>query len=139
MADQPWYRDGLRFQCTGCGGCCGGAPGFVWVDEQEIADLAEALEMTVDEFMDRFTRRIGLRYSLVEYSDGDCVFLDPESKKCLVYPVRPVQCRTWPFWTSNIESPKAWKETCEKCPGSGKGQLYSIGEIHERASERPGL
>ena len=31
-ADSPeWYRDGLRFECTRCGACCTGAPGYVWV------------------------------------------------------------------------------------------------------------
>ena len=27
---EPWYRDGLRFQCTQCGNCCTGDPGVVW-------------------------------------------------------------------------------------------------------------
>ena len=36
----------------------------------------------------------------------DCVFLkeDPERgrKTCSIYPVRPLQCRTWPFWPENL-------------------------------------
>ena len=39
--DDPWYRDGLAFTCTRCGACCTGAPGYVWVDADEIAALAE--------------------------------------------------------------------------------------------------
>ena len=38
-AQQPWYAGGLRFTCTGCGDCCTGAPGYVWVNQQEIDAL----------------------------------------------------------------------------------------------------
>ena len=37
MPKFPWYAAGLRFFCTQCGDCCSGAPGFVWVNEEEIA------------------------------------------------------------------------------------------------------
>ena len=30
---QAWYSEGLRFECTQCGACCSGEPGYVWVDE----------------------------------------------------------------------------------------------------------
>ena len=38
---EPWYEDGLRFRCTRCGACCTGSPGFVWVNAEELADIAE--------------------------------------------------------------------------------------------------
>ncbi|MCH7752933.1 MAG: YkgJ family cysteine cluster protein, partial [Planctomycetes bacterium] len=41
---QPWYQDGLRFKCTGCGNCCTGSPGYVWVNQAEINALAAHLE-----------------------------------------------------------------------------------------------
>ena len=40
---QPWYREGLKFACTGCGECCTGAPGYVWVNKSEMAALAAAI------------------------------------------------------------------------------------------------
>lgn len=126
---QPWYREGLRFECTQCGGCCSGAPGFVWVDEAEIEAMAQAMDLELDVFYDKFVRREGNQLSLVEYPDGDCVFLDPQTRGCLVYAARPVQCRTWPFWDSNLQSKRAWKQTCRECPGAGTGPLYSITEI----------
>jgi Fe-S-cluster containining protein len=49
-----------------------------------------------------------------------------------VYPVRPPQCRTWPFWESNLESPEAWQKTCDDCPGSGQGELIPVEEISKR-------
>ena len=35
-----WYKDGLQFTCSQCGDCCTGAPGFVWVNGDEIRALA---------------------------------------------------------------------------------------------------
>ena len=126
----PWYAEGLKFKCTGCGDCCTGAPGYVWVNKQEIADLATALGFDdVLKFEDKYVRKIGIRKSLVEFPNGDCVFFDNGTRKCAVYQFRPRQCRTWPFWDSNLKSPKAWAETCENCPGSGTGKLYSLEQI----------
>lgn len=124
-----WYAQGLRFECTQCGNCCSGEPGHVWVTDEEIANMASALEMEVEAFRDKFVRSVGSRLSLVEYPDGDCILLDPETRGCLVYTARPTQCRTWPFWSSNLKSERTWKETCQACPGAGVGKLYSLDEI----------
>ncbi|MEQ8790510.1 MAG: YkgJ family cysteine cluster protein [Pirellulaceae bacterium] len=132
MPEGPWYQDGLRFQCTGCGDCCTGGPGFVWVNKEEIAALAEAIgEEDLERFEKLYVRRIGIRKSLKELPNYDCVFLG-EDRKCTVYEARPRQCRTWPFWDSNLKSPEAWSDTCDVCPGSGKGKLYQLGQIEEQ-------
>ncbi len=132
MADEPWYRDGLRFECTQCGDCCTGAPGYVWVNQDEIAALAQRFAMSVPAFEARYVRSVGIRKSLVEFANGDCVFFDGQTRRCTVYEDRPRQCRTWPFWGSNVRTEATWKETCASCPGSGQGKLYSIDEIGER-------
>ena len=128
----PWYRDGLKFKCSGCGDCCTGAPGFVWVNAAEVEALAGRLELTVEEFEDQYTRRIGARRSLKEFSNGDCVFFDNKQRHCEVYEQRPRQCRTWPFWDSNLKTPEDWARTCQECPGSGQGRLYQLDEIESR-------
>lgn len=133
MSEQPWYKDGLRFKCTQCGDCCTGAPGYVWVNKAEIAAIAKTVgEDDIDKFEDLYVRKIGIRKSLKEFPNGDCVFFDTEERKCTVYESRPRQCRTWPFWESNLRSPEAWEATCEFCPGSGKGKLYQIDKIEEQ-------
>jgi Fe-S-cluster containining protein len=73
--------------------------------------------------------------SLNEYPNGDCVYLDPQTRRCRIYPVRPRQCRTWPFWGSNVSTPESWKRTQEKCPGIGCGELVTLGEIEQRVAE----
>lgn len=133
MTDQPWYKDGLRFKCSQCGDCCTGAPGYVWVNQAEVEGIAAELgETDVEAFEAEYVRKIGIRRSLREFPNGDCVFFDTEARKCTVYKARPRQCRTWPFWDSNLKSPEAWAETCEACPGSGKGKLYQIEDIESQ-------
>lgn len=113
MSEQPWYQDGLRFKCTQCGDCCTGAPGYVWVNKEEIEALASEMKMEVEQFEDQYVRKVGIRKSLQEFPNGDCVLLDTETRGCSVYNARPRQCRTWPFWDSNLKSEEAWEETCE--------------------------
>lgn len=128
---EPWYKDGLAFECTRCGKCCTGEPGFVWVNDAEIDALAEAVGETREEFLALRTKLLGGRRSLREKANGDCVFWDRE-QGCTVYEQRPRQCRTWPFWESNVATPEDWEETCRICPGSGSGTLISAEEITRR-------
>ncbi len=128
---EPWYQDGLRFTCTRCGNCCTGEPGSVWVNEEELAALAELRGQPVEEIKAMYTRA-GIRgLTLREKPNGDCIFYEREVG-CTVYKVRPRQCRTWPFWESNLKTPAAWERTKLSCPGSGHGELISAEEITRR-------
>jgi len=111
-----WYKDGLRFKCTGCGQCCTGSPGYVWLEDEEIKALAEHLQVSIEVFVKRYTRRIGNRLSLKEHPKNyDCVFL--KDRKCLVYSARPTQCRTYPWWPENLATRQAWEEEKQRCEG----------------------
>ena len=129
---QPWFQKGLKFACAGCGDCCTGAPGYVWVNKAEIAALAAAVGVPVGEFERLYVRTIGIRKSLIEFANGDCVFFHGQRRTCQVYAARPRQCRTWPFWPSNLASPEAWQETAERCPGCNRGRLAPLTEIQSR-------
>jgi Fe-S-cluster containining protein len=133
MSD-TWYEQGLRFRCTRCGHCCTGAPGYVWVTDEEIAAIAEHRGEPRDQTVSQFTRPVGRRRSLRERANGDCVFFDRD-QGCTVYPVRPRQCQTWPFWESNLVTPEAWERTCAVCPGSGQGDLIPAEEITRRVNQ----
>jgi Fe-S-cluster containining protein len=135
-ATTPWYRDGLSFECTRCGACCTGAPGYVWVSEDEIQRLAEHRGQTVDQFAAEYVRQVGRRFSLIEKPGGDCIFWD-KTAGCTVYPARPVQCRTWPFWPENVETKADWDHVREICPGSGRGRLYSVEDILSSLAKTP--
>lgn len=132
---EPWFRDGLRFECTQCGKCCTGEPGYVWVDDDELARLAKYRGEPVHEFRAVYTRTARGKRTLKEKANGDCVFY-VEGQGCTVYPVRPTQCRTWPFWESNLKTEEAWERTEGLCPGSGQGELIPVEEILKRMHER---
>lgn len=134
MSKQTWFPEGLRFECSQCGDCCTGAPGFVWVNQAEIAALALRFGLAVAEFEQRYVRSVGIRKSLVEFENGDCVFFDGATRRCTVYENRPRQCRTWPFWESNLRNRETWAETCQACPGSGKGQLFTVEQVLAQAA-----
>lgn len=134
----PWYADGLRFACTQCGNCCSGAPGYVWVNSEEIEQMATFLSLTPAEFNKRHVRRVGRGRSLLEHRNGDCEFLDRHSDgktTCRIHSVRPVQCRTWPFWSSNLVSPQAWREASRGCPGMDTGAHYPLPVIQAALTE----
>ena len=127
--EEPWYRDGLAFSCTRCGACCTGAPGYVWVGAEEIECSRPTAYQSVQEFSNTARPgKAGHRYSLVERPGGDCIFWDKKAG-CTVYPARPVQCQTWPFWPENVEQPEDWDHVRSVCPGSGKGRVYTVDEI----------
>ncbi len=124
---QRWWKDGLSFQCTQCGNCCR-AEGYVWVEQQDIDGLAKFLEMTPEAFENKYVRQVGRRRSLIEKPNFECIFWD---KGCRVYPARPPQCRTFPFWKENLSSLETWLDVVEECPGSGTGTVYSSDQIEQ--------
>ncbi|MCE9620293.1 MAG: YkgJ family cysteine cluster protein [Planctomycetes bacterium] len=140
----PWWRDGLRFECTCCGNCCSGEPGAVWFDREEGQKMAAKLGMSEKDFLKTYARKIGARWSLQERTGPaglrrghDCALLDRESVPgkalCKVYQDRPKQCHTWPFWERTLSSRKAWDEAKKSapCPGMGSGPLIPAEKILE--------
>lgn len=134
-----WYSGGLRFGCRQCGRCCGGAPGYVWTTDDEIIAMANELGISRVQFETSFARLVfGRKKSLLERPNGDCVLLSPDTRQCMVYKSRPVQCRTWPFWDQNLDSPASWKRAARGCPGcdNPKGKLYSLEEIETNRAKK---
>lgn len=132
MVDTPWYEKGLSFKCTGCGKCCTGSPGYVWLEEEEITSMAKALNISKEDFLRLYTRNVGGRVSLLEKGPHyDCIFL--QGKMCTIYAARPKQCKTFPWWKDNLASPKDWEETSQRCEGINhpEAPLISLSEIEK--------
>lgn len=119
MSKKPlnvWYEDGLKFKCTGCGKCCTGAPGYVWLTDDDIEKFADHFKISQKEFLQKYTRYVKGHYSLNEIPKHyDCVFF--KDTKCTVYNARPKQCRTFPFWDENLKSKEAWDSVAIDCEG----------------------
>lgn len=145
-SDKPWYGEGLRFSCTQCGNCCTGPPGAVWFTAPEARAMAAALGLDEATFRRRHARVIEGRWSLNEQLTEhgyDCVFLDRDSRPgtaiCRLYGARPRQCRTWPFWPENLQSPEAWAQAraTTPCPGMDQGELIPVERITEQLRRTP--
>ena len=108
----------------------------MWVNDDEIAELAAHLGTTPTDIEATYVRRLGSRRALLERFDGDCIFLDATSRRCTVYAARPVQCQTFPFWKNIVATPEAWDEVTRKCPGAGSGKLFTVEEIRSRLRRR---
>lgn len=134
--EPPWYASGLAFECRQCGRCCSGPEeGFVWVNDVEITRIAAFVNLSAQVLRDRFLRRVSGRYTVIEQPrTRDCAFLVPDAggaKRCAIYPVRPAQCRTWPFWRHNLDAAGSWLRAGQRCPGINRGRSYSRHEIEE--------
>jgi len=117
----------MRFQCQeSCGGrCCKGPEGFVFLTIDDIERLEKALGRPRDTFAKIgvfdsvfFTDQKNVRAWYLNSAGKQCQFL--VNGKCSVYPARPMQCRTYPFWPT-LKDKKAWHAEKAKCPGIDKG------------------
>jgi len=139
-----WYASGLRFECTGCGACCTGPPGYVHFNDDEAQAMANRVGLTTEQFRKAYARKSPMGWSLREHKTAhgyDCVFLDritqPGKALCKVYNDRPAQCRTFPWWPEILSSEKAWKATGRECEGIGRGDFVPIERIRIERDRTP--
>jgi Fe-S-cluster containining protein len=121
-----FYADGLRFECTGCGACCKLGGGYVYPTLEDVGFAARHLDLSIAAFTEKWMELHDGRY--VFKNDGDaCIFYG--DRGCTIYEARPTQCRTYPFWKSNLKSAHRWQIITEECEGAGQGRLFSFKEI----------
>lgn len=101
-------RDQSAFSCRRCGACCRW-PGHVLLSDRDVAQLARHLRLNDDDFIACHTMLALNRaqLSLRENPDGSCEFL--KGNLCVVYEVRPEQCRAFPT---------SWSVSMAECPAS---------------------
>jgi Fe-S-cluster containining protein len=105
--------------CEACGGhCCTGESGYIWAKYDEIVYMAAFVNLSVEEFATMYLKKVKHRYSLVEKQlapdNFACIFFDEVKERCTIYPVRPLQCRTFPFWEQFKQDEE---EVRKECPG----------------------
>ncbi|MGB2929664.1 MAG: YkgJ family cysteine cluster protein [Desulfobacterales bacterium] len=116
----------IHFECRRCGACCTGDPGIIYVVKDELTRIAEYLSLKIPFFIEKYLYPIKTGYSIREHADGRCFFYE---NGCTICPVRPYQCKTFPFWFENLRSLKKWKRMSKECPGIGCGPLHSKEQI----------
>lgn len=130
---------GLRFECQpGCTNCCE-QQGFVYLTEEDLGRIAKYAGMTVRDFERRYIYRTRNLRRLRVPRHQQCHFL--RDGGCSIHPVKPVQCRLFPFWPELVgskgdvkDAKREWRKTARWCPGIGKGELVQIETAKERAA-----
>jgi len=136
MTSAPWYRGGLRFECRpGCGACCTrhGDHGHVYLEAADVERLARFFELSPARFRRLYTRQ-DEGSTVLEMTETACPFLD--GTRCTVYPARPAQCETFPFWKENLLTRARWQALGEFCPGIGAGPRHPLHVIRQRVAGR---
>jgi Fe-S-cluster containining protein len=126
---------GLRFECqSGCRKCCE-VSGYVYLTENDVSSAARFLGLSQQEFDARYIYRTTKmrRVRKPRGKSKQCPFLNEGG--CGIHPVKPVQCRLFPFWPELVEDRKAWKQTSTWCPGIGQGPLIQIGTALELSNQ----
>ncbi len=124
---QPFFESGsLRFSCTGCGKCCETAGDYyVYLTPEEASLIRNHLGLSRAWFRRRYLARLEEgELVLGPGRDERCVFLD-QAGRCRVYPVRPLQCRTYPFWPEVAVNRRDWQREALRCEGIGHGPVVS--------------
>jgi Fe-S-cluster containining protein len=125
-----FYSDGLQFSCTQCHSCCRHDPGFVFLTNFDIKRYMNFFRLSRQDFLDKYCRIVdysdGMRYSLREKSNYDCLFWE---NGCTTYEARPWQCRSYPFWDHILENRASWDNQAVHCPGMNQGKLRTREEI----------
>ena len=126
------YEKGIRFKCQGSSKCCvsRGKYGFVYLSKRDIQRLSAYKKLQEKDFIKLYCDKTDNFIHLKEiFKNGNCQFL--KNKQCSVYDARPTQCRTWPFWSENLNT-KIWNDEILKfCPGIGKGDIISSKDIEK--------
>lgn len=109
--------------------------GYVYLTEDDVTNAAAHLGMPQADFEATYIYRTrhSRRIRKPRAKGKQCPFLGAEG--CEIHPVKPVQCRLFPFWPELVEDRKAWTKTATWCPGIGQGKLIQIGTALEVASE----
>lgn len=124
-------RFNFRFECqTGCTNCCT-QNGHVYLNEDDITRISAHLGLERDTFEKRYLCRSPEGMRLTFPRPDSCHFL--VSSGCKIHEVKPLQCRTFPYWPENVRNRASWKALRRYCPGIGVGPLVQIEVVRQEA------
>ena len=101
------------FSCHQCGQCCWGRGG-VRLTPAEAKDVARYLK-TPGNFAELYLEPEPKPNDIRVGFDGFCIFHRPTGQ-CLIHPVKPEVCRTWPFLPSLLNHEQAFIDAQGACP-----------------------
>lgn len=140
----------LRFKCIRCGNCCTDKNTFVNITYQDILKIRNELKLSLDEIIEIIGFYIfkenptkenlkkmvispiesekGLAFvGLRKNATGSCYFYDEKYKKCKIYDLRPMFCRTFPFSFKIIYNKNDKEKSEIQINYTEKGKKYCSG------------
>jgi len=137
-----YHSTPLRFKCTQCSQCCyGGKHAYVRASQHEINNIIDYMNIKRELFQEKYLIKLvdhgyGIRMNTNKVGNifgkpGHCMLLN-ENGKCSVYPVRPTQCRTYPFWPEILISKEKWNKELARCEGINQGDVVDSEHINQQ-------
>lgn len=103
----------------------------MFLTASDLRRLSSFLGISDQDFFQSYCEVVDLhlakRVSLVAQKGGACVFHAADG--CEVYARRPLQCRTYPFWVTNVSDRRSWNRVKRKCPGVNRGKRWTSHQI----------
>jgi Fe-S-cluster containining protein len=104
---------------------------YVFLNEREAEEIRVYLKLSRSWYRRRYLSRLPDGDLVASWQgDGRCVFLDARGE-CGIYPVRPVQCRTYPFWPEIVSRQRDWRRESRRCEGINRGGEVPVTRIKE--------
>jgi len=126
----------LRFHCTGCGKCCsGGSDHYVAMSKNEAERIRRHLGITDSWFRRRYVEHLTRNTFTARMPEGRCTFLDKKGQ-CKIYHLRPVQCRTYPYWPEILQNKQTWNNEAKHCEGINAGAIVPIKNIKQKLAQQ---
>ena len=113
--------------------CCRYDSGYVWLSARDLSRLAAGLKIPKAEVIRSYCTLVDVggfrQVSLSEQENKDCVLF--RDGACSVYQHRPLQCRSFPFWSPFLTSRADWDALEGMCPGVNMGEFHDAAEIEQ--------
>lgn len=113
-AESKTPAERLPFECQQCSDCCQGQGG-IYFEPDDIPSAARLVNLSPEQFIQRYCRAEGGRYAVLAEPGGACLLLGPSG--CMVHAAKPEICRRWPFFGNILERESAFEEAKLVCRG----------------------
>ena len=121
------YPVALRFECTGCGICCGDTQEktrHILLLSTEAEQIAKLTSQQIQGFAEKIKGKAPYVYEMKKtIENGKCVFLT--KNHCNIYQLRPLICRFYPFELTTAPNCKYIFGYTKECPSIGRGRTLS--------------
>ena len=106
----------ILFECKRCGTCCTtGNP--IRLNHGDVVQIAKYKKIPISKAIKKYTVSDPDKPGVMDFKHVcPCKFYDEESKRCMIYSVRPWSCRIFPFL--GIYDVEDKVKLHESCPGS---------------------